>query len=412
MRSLRWPGGALSVAAAFALSLSWPGAAAADQPGETWSGTVVSSHSRWARGGRDIVTESVLRTADGHEITVHQLGGSVDGIGERLEPSPPLLQVGDQVTAQVRLARDLRGRVTRVVRGLYAPGQAGALATGGEPAPFVRTVATKTRVPLAWESSCAQITYQDAGTTDIAGDAEFAAMDAVIDNWNNVTSSCSYLTLQSVGRAPDEVGLDGVNLVVFRGDRWCRPATDSDPEECYDPSAAGLTTLRFIDDASSDRNGAILDADIELNAVDYSIAIDGQTTRPGNCISDLANTLTHEVGHLMGLDHTCWNGGDRLDDDQGNPVPSCAGSLPTSITDSTMYNFQDCGETKKATPEADDIAGVCAIYPKADDPGQCSPPDLGGGGCCAIAGAHSSGARGPTLLLLAAALILLRRRRS
>ena len=38
-----------------------------------------------------------------------------------------------------------------------------------------------------------------------------------------------------------------------------------------------------------------------------------------------------------------------------------------------MYNFQDCGETKKETLSHDDIDAICAIYPKADDPGTCEP---------------------------------------
>ena len=36
-----------------------------------------------------------------------------------------------------------------------------------------------------------------------------------------------------------------------------------------------------------------------------------------------------------------------------------------------MYNFQDCGETKKESLSHDDIDAICAIYPTADDPGTC-----------------------------------------
>src|SRR4029453_6880476 len=136
---------------------------------------------------------------------------------------------------------------------------------------------TDTRAPLAWESGCAILTFEQAGTTHIDGDAEFAVMEASLARWLDVTSECSYLDLRMTDPRPGEVGLDGVNLVIFREDRWCRPATADDPEEGYDPAAAGLTTLFFIDDDDSDRNGAILDADMELNAVDFSIGVDGES---------------------------------------------------------------------------------------------------------------------------------------
>ena len=82
-------------------------------------------------------------------------------------------------------------------------------------------------------------------------------MERVLLRWQHAIEGCSYFFVRLEGRRDGEVGLDGINLVKFREDRWCRPATDDEPEECYDPVAAGLTTLHFIDDADSDRNGAI-----------------------------------------------------------------------------------------------------------------------------------------------------------
>src|SRR5262249_45037323 len=76
-------------------------------------------------------------------------------------------------------------------------------------------------------------------------------------------------------------------------------------------------------------------------------------------------------------------------DNNGNPSPTC-GSVPASapaITDATMYNFACCGEIKKRTPEADDVAGYCGIYPTARGP-RASPraQPHGQPGCtCALA---------------------------
>lgn len=381
------------------------------------TGDVVSAQSRWVRGGSAIVTESVLRLDDGREVTVRQLGGSVDGIAMVAIPAPPLLRPGDRVSAEVVVARDRRGRESRLVERLWtAEGDdsSGTSATGGTRMPFVRTVATRTRAQLAWESGCAIVTFHADGTTHVAGDGEFAEMEAALARWMSATGSCSYLELRLAERTRGEVGLDGTNLVLYREDIWCRPATDEDPEECYDPSAAGLTTLFFIDDADSERNGAILDADIELNAVDFAIARNGETSHPERCASEISNTFTHEVGHLLGLDHTCFAGGDRLEDDQGELQPNCdpSDALTVEQRDATMYNFQDCGETKKASPEADDVDGICGVYPVADDPGECSSPELKEEGCCAVAG-NRSGSPAGTLSVLGlalAALIALRRR--
>jgi uncharacterized protein (TIGR03382 family) len=370
---------------------------------EEVTGQVTRSTSRWARGGSAIITESVLRLDDGREVILRQLGGSADGVGMVVLHGPSLLATGDRVRAEVEVTRDLRGRESRVVRSLWQ-------ADAGGRFPFVRTVATRTREPLAWESGCAIVSFHQDGSSQIAGDGEFAEMEASLGRWAGATAGCSYLELRLTENKGGEVGLDGVNLVMFREDRWCRPATDEDPEECYDPSAAGLTTLFFIDDADSDRNGAILDADIELNGVHFAVARDGETTDPELCISDLGNTFTHEVGHLMGLDHTCFAGGERLVDQNGDPQPNCepVNALDEAMREATMFNFQDCGETKKATPEADDIDAVCAIYPISDDPGACNVPDLEESGCgCAAPGSATSTL--PLLSFALLALLLLRR---
>ena len=174
-------------------------------------------------------------------------------------------------------------------------------------------------------------------------------------------------------REEQEVGRDRVNLIKFRDVSWCRPATKDDPARCHSDQAAGLTTAVYVDDDRSERDGAIVDADIELNGVNFAISAEGQTTSPAACKAELQNTLTHELGHLLGLEHPCRVVGDppRVDH-KGNAVPMCSAAGGNSmITEATMYNFQDCGERKKASIEADDINAICTIYPLAEDPGTC-----------------------------------------
>jgi MYXO-CTERM domain-containing protein len=289
------------------------------------------------------------------------------------------------------------------------------------PPGFVRTGPTKAGRYLYWESGCVYVTVDEPGTTAISGDGELAVIDASLNTWNTSTASCSYFQLINAGRKPLEVGRDKVNLIKFRDTTWARPATGDDPAREHNVNAAGITTVIYIDDDSSDRDGAILDADVELNGVTFAISVNGESNGRG-IKSDLQNTLTHELGHLLGLEHTC-----RLDpreperfDDKGNNVPLCssvpAGIVPTpaerAIMDATMYPTQGPDETSKSTLSEDDIAAICAVYPTADDPGTCDEVGVTtGAGCCSASG---TGDRPDVGFLLAGATLLfvMRRRKT
>jgi hypothetical protein len=350
----------------------------------TVTGNVMDVRSRWTADGSRIVTESTIATDTG-EVVVSQLGGSVDGIGMRTFPGPEPLVVGMRVTVAASPTADLSQRVHNVVDGVKV------LAW---PPNYVRTGPTMAGHYLYWESGCVFITPDAGGTKQVAGDTEFTVIQNSIDTWNTGIKDCSYMELVLEARRPIEVGRDNINVIKFRDSSWCRPATSDDPARCHPESAAGITTATYVDDSSSKRDGAIVDADIELNAVHFSIAVNGQTSGTEPCVSELQNTLTHELGHLLGLEHTCLAPGDppRVDNN-GAAVPLCS-NASTTLQNATMFNFQDCGEMKKETLEADDIAGACGVYPISMDPGTCEP--VGGeGGCC-----NSGGSPGGALILV------------
>jgi hypothetical protein len=343
----------------------------------TVTGDVIETRSRWTADGARIVTEATVRT-DAGDVVVSQLGGRVDGLAMRTFPGPDLLERGMRVTVAATPSLDLSQRMHLAVDGVKV------LAT---PPGYVRTGPTMAGNSLFWESGCVFVTVDSAGSKGVAGDQEFAVIDQAIATWNNASASCSYMQILNEGRKALETGRDNVNLVKFRDTSWCRPASKDDPARCHPDSAAGITTATYVDDAGSSRDGAIVDADIELNGVHFAIAVAGQTLSTESCVSELKNTLTHELGHLLGLEHTCLAAGDppRIDD-QGRSVPSCGSATDQTITNATMYNFQECGEVKKETLEADDIAAVCGIYPIATDPGTCEP--VGDPGGCCDAGDH------------------------
>jgi MYXO-CTERM domain-containing protein len=364
---------------------------------DTFEGRVTASQGRFIDGGLLIVTDVTVLTDDGRAVTVVERGGRAGGLGQISWPSPPIPEVGARVrvTATALVADDVE---------VLAPGYV----------PFVRTGPTAGEHYLYWASGCVFLTYDADGTVDLEGDSELAIIDDVLATWNDATSSCSYLTLTAAGvasiDASKKVGNHHVTRILFRDDQWCRPNADNTTCSPLPSGAAGLTTVTFVDDASSSRDGEIVDADVELNGEQFSISSNGTTLGGPNCKSDLANTLTHELGHVMGLDHTCLAPGDPPKvDGNGEPVPLCADTSDPQITVATMYIFQQCGETKKSSPAPDDIDAVCAAYPRENDPESCIAVGEGSG-CCSAGGTSGRDTAGAILIALLAAAAYRRRR--
>lgn len=379
------------------VALAAPAIAAPSDASMAIEGVVMETSAKWVGDNDRIVTEAVVRTRDG-DIVVSQLGGHVDGLTMRQFPAPEPLVTGMRVAISAHRAQDLDLRTHVLVDDVRVLEL---------PAGYVRTGPTKAGSSLYWESGCVFVTVDDEGTKEIPGDTEFELVDRAIETWNQGIASCSYMQIRNRGRAAVEVGRDMVNVIKFRDASWCRPAVKQDPMRCYSESAAGLTTAVYVDDGDSDRDGAIVDADVELNGRYFAISHEGATLGAASCQADLLNTLTHELGHLLGLEHPCLAPGDppRVDGN-GAPVPACGQTDDPQIVDATMFNYQDCGETKKASLEADDIAGVCAIYPSDEDPGTCLEVSTDTG-CCSSGG----GPNGAAILLVCVGAFATRRRR-
>jgi hypothetical protein len=332
---------------------------------------VVARHASWNASATRIYTDLLIEHDDGTLRTLRVAGGEVGDVGMvQFELRPPGSPPPDAERYGVN------------------PG-------------FVRSRSAASGALLRWEKSCVYLTPDASGASDVASAQEHAILQQVLDHWRASTQSCSYLEFVVDDPTPAETIYDGKNVVKFREDKWCRPASGADPEECYSPSAAALTTVFYVNTPGKPNDGKIRDADIELNAVNFAVGVctlSGCTTTGQGSVSDLANTLTHEIGHLVGLDHTCWDQpGPAPVDGSGQPVPSCSAPLTSAQLDATMYNYQDPAEIKKATVEADDVNGFCAIYPLAADPGNCSRAlDKDDDGLCAVAapGRGPDGERG------------------
>lgn len=281
---------------------------------------------------------------------------------------------------------------------------------------YVRTT-TDRHASVKWPNSCVTVLARIANppanlTPDLAAKAARAAAAVWShDNLNCPTTDGSMprptsfeLTITTSDTSDWPTANDQINNLVFRKTSWN-----------YDPQALAITTVFAIQSS-----GTILDADVEINAVPthkmfrWGDLIDGLGVEGPT--EDLQNTLTHEFGHLLGLDHTCYLPGNKIAKDHtGQDIPRCDDASPT-IMEATMFASVATGDTVRRSLAPDDIAGVCAIYPPNEARCPTVPPAGGGvggddglAGGCAL-GQSSRGARSSRpaagLLLLGAGLVV------
>jgi hypothetical protein len=263
-----------------------------------------------------------------------------------------------------------------MIRSLRAAGLASAVALAlllslwpGRAQAFVRYKTDVTKVGFYWPQSWVPVTAYPLSIKDINGEMQMTtdqilgAAIAAGDAWSARDNGCTYLQINlgtSTAAAP-AARYDARNSLVFRTTTWC-PA---DPAAvCYDPAALAITSV-FV----NKKDGKIRDADIEVNAKNFIWAdLDVDPAAQGK--QDLQNALTHEMGHLIGLDHTCipaGTDGERPVDNDGNPVPDCE-TAPQAVRETTMFASAIPGDKEKRTLAPDDTAAVCTIYPVAKDP--------------------------------------------
>jgi hypothetical protein len=199
----------------------------------------------------------------------------------------------------------------------------------------------------------------NTGPSPTPGDTEFAAVTASFQTWQAQSDACGNFTLQEGARVADrtvgyqqQAGAVNRNIVLFRpglcsqlapvGDPCFQGGTCGNKYDCfeYDPGNIAITTTTF-----SSRTGRIFDADVELNGSKVLTTVDSPPcprTGPYSqaCVAfDVQNTMTHEIGHFMGLGHA-------------------------SASTSTMYFQAGAGELIKRNLDPATRQFVCDVYPK------------------------------------------------
>jgi hypothetical protein len=227
--------------------------------------------------------------------------------------------------------------------------------------------------PLDWHASRVPYGLGSAASTQVSLADATRIADQAFAAWNGVSCPDGAPAVQAFDDGPITMVPDASDctssatcnasahdVIVFDDQVW----PHDDPA-----NTLALTTVTFgVDD------GAIFEAYTEVNSTP-SHPLTTREPPPANSDAyDLQAILTHEAGHFLGLAHAADS---------------------TSI----MYAYYKPG---KVDLTADDIAGLCAIYPQTSK---------SSGGCATVAPPSGSGA-GAGLLLAGMALVRVVRRRT
>ena len=249
------------------------------------------------------------------------------------------------------------------------------------------------------------------GTPDVVGPAAFTAVRRSFAAWAAVPGSDLSFPDQGLSLDPKNrkvgffPGQYNVNLVLWRtascktavppGDACVQEGGCGNKYDCWDHGDGVIATTTTT---SNRYTGQISDTDIELNDAPGSdgsarfifTANDGPPCSDPNqtgCVRiDIANTITHEAGHSLGLDHT-------------------------SVPEATMFATAPEGETGKRVLHDDDIQAIQLIYPAGKPTLTCLSDPLTLTQTGSSNGAGCSTASSVGALPLLALFALLRRRK-
>ena len=257
--------------------------------------------------------------------------------------------------------------------------------------------------PLAWRRRCISYAVFPSATDDPPLGEVLGAIDDAFKSWTNVNCQDRQIEIE-IERLKDlsqcsvpQHNPDGPNLnsIAFVSD-WL--------ERGNQPEAFALTSV-WHDQAT----GEILDVDMELNEDPeleeilgkFGICPEGAENRRRELpvcavdgLVDIQNVVTHEAGHFLGLGHS-------------------------DVSPSVMRYRAETSDLSKRTLKADDVEGICAIYPPGSLPEQCDftprngktlvcyePQSADGCGCRAAGGRSGGNWPGMAAALLLAIVLL------
>ncbi len=187
----------------------------------------------------------------------------------------------------------------------------------------VRLIHPSNGNPLRWASPGAiAITVNATGSDDITDGSHLPALQLAIRAWNDATGTTATLVedVSGTGRARTDWEADDLHTLIF----------DEDDSSGYFPNGTGIVALTPV---WFNGSGVIADADVIFNGSDFSFTTDGALGA-----FDVQDVATHELGHLLGLDHSGWAG-------------------------ATMYPYVDPAVILHRSISGDDERGLRDAYP-------------------------------------------------
>ena len=167
-----------------------------------------------------------------------------------------------------------------------------------------------------------KVSIDPAGSDDITDSSETTAMRLGMRVWNEDPGSKAQLVETSfTGNDPCNDWLELSSHLVFFDEIGCSGFFGGS-------GAVAVTPVLF------NNEGKILDADVIFNGQDYDF-----TTSGAGGAFDVQDVGTHELGHLLGLDHSGWAG-------------------------ATMYPYVDTGLVLQRSLSLDDVHGLRHIAPQ------------------------------------------------
>ena len=178
-------------------------------------------------------------------------------------------------------------------------------------------ITTSTGATPRWVESPIPYSINDRGLAEIPNGSEWVAIDAAFDAWEAVASADVEFDFRGTTSVRG-VGLDGINLITFADDSGLLGSTTLAATFSFFRRSGGELTFE--------------ESDIAFNP-NHEFTTSGE---PGRF--DIQSVLTHEVGHLLGLDHS-------------------------GLISSVMGPFASPDQTDQRVLMYDDIAGITQIYP-------------------------------------------------
>lgn len=180
---------------------------------------------------------------------------------------------------------------------------------------------------LSWQQDEIPFRIDDAGSADLGPTVTARILRESFAAWEQIDGTSLRFRDEGLTSNTPAARRDRRNVVIF----------DETGEILGAPEGSGIIAVTRLN--SDSQTGAILDADIIFNGLDFRFS---ENPAPGRVV--LSDVAIHEIGHFIGLDHS--------------PLGGPAQQRPTM---NPFYFGDGPGEATSLAP--DDITGARVLYP-------------------------------------------------